>query len=312
MRLYSLVRFPFIFMVLCSFPACGSDPDPVSDTGADVVTDENISPDIEISEDADSVSSDPGTDTEDDSSNPDEGSTTCANHCDCSQGEACVEGSCVLGDEAILCCENSGCTEGAACSNADGSAGLCGIETSPLFSKIVINEVLIDGTTDGDPNQDGEAPDAVGDEFVEILNVSDAAVDIGECIVVEKNLAALPRHTFAHGLTLEPGKAIVVFGGGTAPDDTSSSIFVVANAADPGIPLGLHLNDDGDDLRILDKEGRLVAAFSYGENQEVQAPSDQSITRSPDGTGAFLPHTEASGDESQIFSPGTRIDGSSF
>jgi hypothetical protein len=308
MRLYNLPRFSFIFIMLYSVSACGGDPGTAPDVGADVATDENTVPDLMVEEDADSVSSDPGVDV----AQTDEGNSICSNHCDCPQGESCVEGNCVLGDEATLCCGNNGCTEGAACSNADGSAGLCGVETSPLYSKVIINEVLIDGTTDGDPNQDGEASDAVGDEFVEIINMSAEVVDIGDCVVVEKNLTALPRHTFASGRTLAPGKAIVLFGGGTAPDDTEGSSFVVANAADPGIPLGLHLNDDNDDLRILDKDGRLVAAFSYGENQSVQTTSDQSLTRNPDGTGDFVPHTEASGDETQIFSPGTRIDGSSF
>lgn len=312
MRLYSLYRLFFIFSLLAAFSACGGGTEPPADTSTDLGTDtlEDTGPEV----DTDTDSSDPGADVDEDILvQTDDGvASSCTSNCDCAQGEACISGSCALTEEAVLCCENDGCTEGLACSNADGSAGLCGVETSPLYGKVVINEVLTDGTTDGDPNQDGEASNAVGDEFVELLNVSDESLSLAGATVVEKNLNALPRHTFSSERMIEPGKAIVIFGGGTAPDDTESSAFVVANAADPGIALGLHLDDDGDDLRVLDKDGLLIAAFSYGPNQAIEAQSDQSLTRNPDGTGDFTPHTEASGDEERIFSPGTRVDGSSF
>src|SRR5262249_48948145 len=42
------------------------------------------------------------------------------------------------------------------------------------------------------------------------------------------------------------------------------------------------------------------------------AVTGQSITRSPDVTGGFAGHLTASGSSGRLFSPGTRIDGSTF
>ncbi|MCA9518771.1 MAG: hypothetical protein KC635_27740, partial [Myxococcales bacterium] len=94
--------------------------------------------------------------------------------------------------------------------------------------------------------------------------------------------------------------------------DTGGASFVVANAADPGFSFGLALDNAGDALRLVDADGRLVALFSYGPGGELPAPSDESATRSPDGTGPFVGHTAADGAAGAIFSPGTRVDGASF
>jgi hypothetical protein len=192
----------------------------------------------------------------------------------------------------------------------DGGGGR---PTSPLFGDIVINEVLTDGTTEGDPNGDGDA-NPVEDQFVELVNVSGAAIPMAGFTIIEADLPDLPRHTFAAGFSLGAGSAVVVFGGGDAPDATATTTFFAANAADPGIPFGLHLSEPADDLLLLDETGALVAELCYGGTDAcaLAAANDQSLTRSPDLTGTFVPHAGAPGSAGAAFSVGARADGSPF
>ncbi|MFT7580444.1 MAG: hypothetical protein ACI9MR_002115 [Myxococcota bacterium] len=290
------------------FVACGDDDDAQSDT---TTTDTTVADTTETDtvEDDTSVEDTIETDsTDSDTVSPPE----CTSACDCEQGSGCVEGACVLGATSVFCCTNDGCTADAACTNTDGSAGLCGVETSSVFGQVIINEILTDGETDGDANGDGDLGDAVGDEFVEFVNTGNSAVDMSGFTLVESDLSDFPRHTFAAGAMLTAGQAYVIFGGGTAPEDTATATFAVANAEDPGTPFGLALDNTDDALRLLDADGKLVAVFAYGTGAAISALSDQSYTRDPDLTGDFVPHADATGDATQIFSPGTRADGTSF
>jgi hypothetical protein len=232
----------------------------------------------------------------------------CTTPCDCPQGESCTNGQCGLGSEAIFCCTKEGCPDGKSCFQVDGSAGVCGAELSPSHGSVKFNEVLTDGTTDGDPNGDGDAPDAVGDQFVEFVNTSPQDIDLSGWTLVEATMV-MPRHTFGQGTVLTAGKAVVVFGGGNAPDNTDSCQFFSCNAQDPGIPFGLHLNNGSGSIKLLDGSGKLVASFAYGPGTGVAAVSDESLTRSPDLTGDWVPHSQTS---NTIFSPGTKTDGTSF
>jgi hypothetical protein len=181
---------------------------------------------------------------------------------------------------------------------------------SPYAGKVLINELLADGTTDEDANQDGSV-DAMEDEFIELVVVGDEAVDMSGWIIADADWNIwLPRHTFPDGTILQPLDAVVVFGGGDPLDSTETVLYFGANAADPGIPYGLDFNDDGEEIRLFDAEGLLVESFTYGD--EIPVASDQSLTRSPDLTGNWGPHLDADGADGAIFSPGTAVDGSNF
>jgi hypothetical protein len=190
-------------------------------------------------------------------------------------------------------------------------AGADAAPVSPLFGKVVFNEVLIDGLAEGDPNGDGDV-NAVEDQFVELVNVDTEPVALDGCTLVELDLPDVPRHTFA-GFTLPAGHAVVIFGGGDAPPATATAVFFTANAADPGIPWGLHLSTPVDSLSLLDATGLTVARFCYGGSGECSqaAASDESLTRSPELTGSFVPHTTV-GAGGSAFSPGSRADGTAF
>ncbi len=215
-------------------------------------------------------------------------------------------------------CNGNGAKDDAGQDAADGTDGVDGGDpgggdnSSPHLGAIVFNEVLSDGTTNEDANQDGSI-DAMEDEFVELVNVSGSAVDLTGWILAEKDWDIhLPRHTFAAGTTPGPNVAVVVFGGGDPPDSTATVIYKASNAQDPGIPYGLDLDDSGDRMILLDADGLFVDAFTYGDQGGTPAASDESLTRDPDLTGDFCPHTQATNAAGAIFSPGTRTDGAAF
>ncbi len=188
---------------------------------------------------------------------------------------------------------------------------------SPLFGQIVFNEVLTDGTAEGDPNGDGDTGHPFEDQFVELVNVRGADLALDGFTLIEEDLAeGSPRHTFPAGAVLPAGHALVVFGGGDAPAATATAAFFSANAADPaGLSFGLHLSVPADAVWLLDAEGGVVDRFCYGSPAAgcpLQAADDASLTRDPDLTGDFVPHPTAAGAGGATFSPGARLDGTAF
>jgi hypothetical protein len=160
-----------------------------------------------------------------------------------------------------------------------------------------INEVLADPANGdaGDANGDGTR-DAVQDEFVEILNTGDAPVDLSG-VTLSDGVAV--RHVFAQGTTLEAGKAIVVFGGGTPTGTFGGAQVVTASSG------ALGLNDGGDSV-ILTQPGNIETdRLDYG----AEGNSDESLTRSPEGNGAFVQHETVS---DASYSPGTQANGLAF
>jgi uncharacterized repeat protein (TIGR01451 family) len=189
---------------------------------------------------------------------------------------------------------------------------------------LVINEILADvppdiaGTTnviEGDANRDG-VRDSADDEFVELLNNSNASVDLSGVVITDATNAATSRFTFPNGTILAAGRAVVVFGGGTPPtnDPAFGGALVLASAS------SLSLNDGGDTVTVKLHVGGSdvqIAQVIYGGVGNAVAPSDQSLTRSPDaavGTsgGSFVAHNTATNAVGRVFSPGTRTDGTPF
>jgi hypothetical protein len=105
------------------------------------------------------------------------------------------------------------------------------VARKPATDEIIINEVLArtdttitGGTLNGDANQDGDTS-GQRDEFVEIVNRTNVAIDLSGLRLYDNTTTT--RHIFPANTLLQPGKAIIVFGGenGTA-----------ANSGIPGIP----------------------------------------------------------------------------
>jgi predicted extracellular nuclease len=164
----------------------------------------------------------------------------------------------------------------------------------------IINEILADPASDlsGDANGDG-VRDGSQDEFVEIVNVSGSAVDISGWTLSD---AVGVRHTFPAGTVIPDQCGIVVFGGGTP---TGSFGNMTVQTASGGY---LGLNNGGDSIFLNDGSSN-VAAASYGS----EGGENQSLTLDPDvGSPPYVKHSLATGSGGALFSPGTRIDGSSF
>jgi uncharacterized protein (TIGR03437 family) len=205
---------------------------------------------------------------------------------------------------------------------SDGAGGTVANQASlEIRVPIAINEIFADVPPDdsstvaveGDANRDG-ARSSVDDEFIELTNYSHQTVDISGLSVSD---ATSRRFTFPAGTLLAAGRAIVVFGGGAPPqDDPAFGGAQVFNAASLG------LNDGGDTVTLKLTVGDVeitIASQSYGTGASgaPPAPSDQSLTRSPDADsdstgGDLIAHTLATNAATRAFSPGTRADGTPF
>ena len=164
-------------------------------------------------------------------------------------------------------------------------------------SPLVINEILADPPSDaedstvGDANGDGSR-DGSEDEFIEIYNSASTPLDLSG-YTIEDGFGL--RHAIPSGTTLDPGVALIVFGGGTP----ASSIPGVVQTASDG---QLGLNNGGDTVTLKNASGGTIAEVTYGS----EGGDDQSLVRSPEFTGPFVGHTAVSADS---FSPGRQVDG---
>lgn len=186
----------------------------------------------------------------------------------------------------------------------------------PQMGELVINEVLFDPATgtDGDANKDGTR-DSSEDEFIEIVNLSKNPLLLGGVALdVDGKKFVFPEGTIVPGET-----AVVVFGGGMKQDTEVNTgkphamfgeALVFTKGASGSLP---SLTNKAATIKLLAKDGTTVLdTFAYGTAECPGGDSvDQSVTRSPDGTGKCVLHRNASPDK-RSFSPGTRADGSKF
>jgi uncharacterized protein (TIGR03437 family) len=180
---------------------------------------------------------------------------------------------------------------------------------------LAINEVLADPPDGaaGDANRDGQRS-ASQDEFVEIVNASDADIDLGGFRLVTRDESGkeTTRHVFTHGAILAPGAAAVVFGGANNstfnPRDPAFAGALVFNASTGG----LSLLNGGDTIALLAPDGVTVEEMTYGGATSLEGDRNQSLARAPDILGDFTPHQSLTSGASRLFSPGTKVDGSPF
>lgn len=168
-------------------------------------------------------------------------------------------------------------------------------------SNWVINEMLADPASGaaGDANGDG-VRDFSDDEFVEIVNISGADADISGWTLSD---GAQARHTFPAGSIVPDGCSVVVFGGGVPTGPFGMGTVQIASSG------ALGLSNSGDSV-TLNSGTSDVATASYGS----EGGDNQSVTRDPDITGStpLVRHSDVTGADGALFSPGTQIDGSQF
>lgn len=189
-----------------------------------------------------------------------------------------------------------------ACPHDAGTAANGGC---PAGAGLVLNEVLYDPASDltGDANGDG-VRDANDDEFVELYNNMGTPMDLSGFSLWDADTTGsngTKRYEFPAGTTLAPHNAVVVFGGGTPMGDFGGSLKFTAGGS------GLSLGNTGEVLQIKNPAGTVVITFNM---DALSNNPDESYTRSPDITGDFVQHHLANA--AKLFSPGTKVDGSSF
>jgi uncharacterized protein (TIGR03437 family) len=178
---------------------------------------------------------------------------------------------------------------------------------------VIINEVLADPPDGigGDANHDG-VRDSAQDEFVEIVNATDSDIDISGFELYARGGAGSSdtlRHKFAANTILPAHGAIVVFGGGSFdPTNPAFGGAQVVKASTGSLSL---VNANGV-VTLKEPSGAVVSLLSYGGSTGINADANQSVTRSPDVTGAFTGHLAAAGSAGRAYSPGTHVDGSPF
>ena len=168
------------------------------------------------------------------------------------------------------------------------------------FLGFLINEVLYDPPADnpGDANNDG-VRDANDDEFIEFYN-SGPELDLSGYTISDADEL---RHTFPPGSIVPDNGVIVVFGGGTP---TGSFGGAIVQTASEGL---LNMSNSGDFMTIADASGTTVLTFDV---EPLSNNPDESYTRNPDLTGGFEQHSTIEEANGRLFSPGTKLDGSSF
>jgi hypothetical protein len=177
----------------------------------------------------------------------------------------------------------------------------------PIGFGLIFNEVLYDPSNvglEGDANGDGVYGQNQ-DEFVEIVNSANYNQAIGGFTIAKLAVATGAievRHVFAAGSSIEAGKALVVFGGGTPTGAFGQSpVQVCSNTA------GIVMANSGERVLLLDGSGRVLATF---DSDAFSDNPNESYTRNPDVSGAFLQHTDLR--VGVNFSPGTKTDGTTF
>jgi hypothetical protein len=173
-----------------------------------------------------------------------------------------------------------------------------------VLAPIGINEYLADPPDGlaGDANGDG-VRDSADDEFVEIMNRTDAAVDVGGFTISD---ADGQRFVFPPGTLVPSGEVAVVFGGGHPQSE-------FGNAGANGLVFashGLSLNNTGDTITLKDSFGAPLESVTFGSGEGA---ANQSLNRNPDGGGiSFAPHSTVPGAGGRLFSPGAQVNGSPF
>ncbi len=171
---------------------------------------------------------------------------------------------------------------------------------------LVINEFMADPPDGlaGDANGDGSRS-ASQDEFVEIVNRTDEAIDLSGYKLSDADEV---RHVFAAGTVLPPFEATVVFGGGKPAGGFGNAaenrlVFTASTG-------GFSLNNGGDTIKLEDAQGRIMQEIKF---DATQGGANQSINRNPDAGGAeFSLHTIVAEDGGRLFSPGAKASGETF
>lgn len=178
-----------------------------------------------------------------------------------------------------------------------------------------------------DANRDGSR-DAVGDEFIELVNPHDTPIQLRGYTLSDhpspgKKPVARVSFTFP-ALELRPGETVVVFNGYkqswtgpvgdstkcATPNDRFHNAYVFSmrvKSSRSGLANG------GDWVLLSGPDGRAIQCVTWGQTESSpprgalveEAPLTDSGSVQRDGPGGeFVPHRQSAPDEGRLFSPG--------
>ena len=203
----------------------------------------------------------------------------------------------------LLCTVNIRCAKTEDVIPIDNTIDTTG-NTDTIYYGFVLNEVLYDPPADnpGDANGDGNRH-FDEDEFVEFVNSSATSLDISGYKLYDADRLSIntANHEFPTNTILNPGQAVVVFGGGTPTGNFGGSLVFAASGQ------VLNLNNSGDVLTVKNNNDSVL--FSFDVTALSNNPNE-SYTRFPDLYGNFTQHDSAS--TGILYSPGTKVDGTDF
>jgi hypothetical protein len=169
----------------------------------------------------------------------------------------------------------------------------------------LINELLYDPAADlaGDANGDG-VRDPNNDEFIEFYN-SGPSIDVSGYKIFDSNALTsnIPRHVFPSGTIVPSNGVIVVFGGGTPMGNFGGAIVQIASSGQ------INISNAGDIITLQDANGTVVLTLDM---EPLSDNPDESYTRNPDVFGDFVQHSSIEISNGTLFSPGRKINGTSF
>lgn len=172
-----------------------------------------------------------------------------------------------------------------------------------VHAQLVINEVLYDPSNtalEGDANGDG-IYSQTQDEFIEFVNTGSAPLNVSGYQIWDDTLIGSLVYVIPSGTIIQPQAALVVFGGGK-PIGFFGGATVLADTG----ASGLSLANSGEIIAVKNNLGNTVLTFN---SDALSNNPDESYTRNPDYTGAFVQHASVN---IRKFSPGTKVNGDNF
>ena len=171
--------------------------------------------------------------------------------------------------------------------------------TEEDLPELILNEIHADPDPElGDANGDGQIS-SDDDEFIELVVIGEEAIDLSGWQIED---SAKVRFVIPDQTILNPGCAIVIFGGGELEGEFGGSVVLKTSS--------LGLNNSGDAIVIRDRDGFVRIEVVYGN----EGGQNQSLTIYPDLVvgGTMVLHGEITEAEGRLYSPGTRVDGTPF
>lgn len=190
----------------------------------------------------------------------------------------------------------------------------CVADTAQSVTNLVVNEIHADpvSSSSGDANGDGSR-DNLEDEFIEFANSGAQPICIAGWSI--SDASGKIRHSFPIGSEIQPGKSLVVFGGGIPTGAFGNTPVQTALYGTT-----LSLTNGGDIITIRDANGAVEKQLSWGdcddqicegEYIQLNLGRNRSVSRYPEISGTWHYHTSASASGAR-FSPGTKADGMNF